>query len=402
MRRLFARVRHYVTTRRVTVGIVLVMVALGVGEWWYWDRYVPRTDSLAYATGIGDVRDVKRWLRHDPTLAKTETDGHGYPIAHVAIENHDAHALRVLLDYGAGYDGALHDAAEERAAGCARLLIEAGYDVNQPRKIYEMFTRGNEPREYHVLRPLQVLASNPFGNAESIFSDEPNLTEDEAIATANVLLDAGARVDAREQEQCTALQIAVAHGALGLADVLLHRGADIDARSDLSEHLDDLDAIDDAVLDATIVHYVILNSGHRTSTKHLDWLIKNGASLATRCKYRPFDSKPDELVDVDPILLAWVASSNAALARLIDEGLEVPDFLPAEPGPGGLFDRMIAAGRADHVERLLNDGYDPALEYEGSWTAADTARMIEDEATRNTILSLLREHGLELRPRLPD
>jgi hypothetical protein len=55
-----------VTTRRVTVGIVVVMVGLGVGEWVWYEYYIPRSGAFQYAIWHEDVDDVARWLRRHP------------------------------------------------------------------------------------------------------------------------------------------------------------------------------------------------------------------------------------------------------------------------------------------------------------------------------------------------
>ena len=53
---------------RFTAVTLLVLIALGGLGYGIYDMYTPRTLWIGQAIQRGDLQDVKRWLRHDPSL----------------------------------------------------------------------------------------------------------------------------------------------------------------------------------------------------------------------------------------------------------------------------------------------------------------------------------------------
>ncbi len=98
--------------------------------------------DLFSAVAIGDEEEVRRLLKNDPRVANSR-DSDGYPALHFAVGMNYKNIVAALLNAGGevdirnksestGYVGetALHCAAFWGRYEIARLLIDAGADVN--------------------------------------------------------------------------------------------------------------------------------------------------------------------------------------------------------------------------------------------------------------------------------
>jgi len=128
---------------------------------------------------------------------------------------------RVLLDHGAqpsapGYWGetALHRAAMQGETAVASLLIARGADPNAGTKT------GETPLHWAVIGHGGFRWTMPFK------SDTNRDRHVNSVAVVQLLLDAGAFVDARDDKGWTPLHWAAAYGHVQLARILVTAGAD--------------------------------------------------------------------------------------------------------------------------------------------------------------------------------
>jgi truncated hemoglobin YjbI/ankyrin repeat protein len=157
------------------------------------------------------LEQLKEYLEQDPALVHIQ-DGQGGTLLHAAAGDWDIDRVTLLLDKGAAVDrgrsplcnvaGRYVDPAE-RSAECGRLvaeiLVRRGADVNRP--------AGPEEQT-----PLHMAARR--GN----------------LAVAQVLLNGGAALEARDKKGETPLRRAVNCGHPEFVSLLLAHGADVNTR----------------------------------------------------------------------------------------------------------------------------------------------------------------------------
>jgi uncharacterized protein len=201
-------------------------------------------DDIIVACVRGDRPLVAQMLKQDPALATAANMFGVTPLhaahycghheiadllrtfapamdAYLAAELDDVGELRQLLaleptlarSFNSRGSTALHGAVYWGGVGAAEFLIASGADVNAPTR--DAF--------------LQIA---PLGSAVAA-PNIPSPSDDENVVLrlVDLLLDAGASVNARRRDGMTALHAAAYRGHLRVIDRLLERGADITLRA---------------------------------------------------------------------------------------------------------------------------------------------------------------------------
>ena len=144
-----------------------------------------------------------------------------------------------------------------------------------------------------------------------------------------LLLDQGADIDARSDEDRTPLHLAVAQGSAEMVSLLLDQGADIDARSDEGR---------------TPLHLAVAQG----SAEMVSLLLDRGADHDVRDKSRR-----------TPLLLAIYSNSPANVIRLLrDEENKIPLKIR----------EAINLGNLNGLRLLLDQGADIEVKYTDGWT----------------------------------
>jgi ankyrin repeat protein len=138
-----------------------------------------------------------------------------------AVMRDDVGSIKVLLDHGAdknvrgpqGY-GPLSLAIEEQDYEAAKALIDAGADTNAP---------AGDQR----LTPLMIAVAETQAAPGAMFL--PSSTR--PIEIAEMLVQRGANVNARDKDGMTALMIAASHDNAPAIGLLLQSGADAGAKN---------------------------------------------------------------------------------------------------------------------------------------------------------------------------
>ncbi len=197
----------------------------------------PRGQQMLSAVVSGEKKLVKRLLKlgYDPN-AVTSFDLDDYSALKLAVNNNDYCLVKKLLNHNAqvdlGYETPLMFACELNHHKIVELLLQFGADVN-----YVNEDRGN---------PI----SSAFGN----------------IKITNLLLEAGANIDAKDIDCKTCLMYAAGHGNKNLVEFYLSKGADVNA-TDCS--VDESDASKTALTMAACM-------GH---AEIVDLLLKKGSNI---------------------------------------------------------------------------------------------------------------------------
>ena len=157
---------------------------------------------------------------------------HGTPL-HAALEVAHADVAQLLLGYCVDVDvrdyrdrTPLHLVAYHGFLGITRMLVEGNADIN----VRDRF--GNTP--------LHQTMSGWYQKSES--------TQDECLDVAKFLLEHGADLDAKTDDQATPLHEASLYGSVKGTQLMLEHGANIHARDDMGRtplHRVLIDSIDD-------------------------------------------------------------------------------------------------------------------------------------------------------------
>ena len=161
------------------------------------------TLAIFAAAIFGDAAEVEKLLAGNRSLGSAVSPDGWFPL-HLAAHFGHADAVRALLNKGAKVNApstnamrntALHAAAAGRSSAVAKLLLDAGADVNA--------------RQSGGWTPLHSAAQN--GDVEF----------------ARVLTDAGADVGVRADNQQRPLDLALTKGQQAMVDCLEARGASL-------------------------------------------------------------------------------------------------------------------------------------------------------------------------------
>jgi ankyrin repeat protein len=199
----------------------------------------PTTQDLIAAVLDGDSVKVAAILATAPALAQ-QANMFGAKAVHAAFHGGHRTLLAMLFEAGAVNDGflaaelgdvqrlseeigrrpdfvsrlnpggmtALHLACYWGALEAARLLIDAGADVNAASRDF-----------FLIIHPLGSAVATPD-------IPNPSYDEDRVLALVDLLLDRGADVNARRRDGLTALHTAAYRGHLRAITRLIERGAD--------------------------------------------------------------------------------------------------------------------------------------------------------------------------------
>ncbi len=182
------------------------------------NRYGMTPIALACQNGSAPV--VERLIKAG--VSANSTGPLGETALHLCARTGKADAIRVLLSRGASVDvienwrgqTPLMWAAAEGNADAMKVLIEAGADVNARSSIVVWERqRTDEPRDKWL---------PPGGLTPLLFA-----ARDGKLASARVLLDAGADINIVDPDRHTALILALSNGHFDVAGLLIERGADV-------------------------------------------------------------------------------------------------------------------------------------------------------------------------------
>ncbi len=267
----------------------------------------------------------------------------------------------------------LHRAIESADDGRVAKLITEGADVNEKNTISQtplmlaadrknvgvvelLLKHGANPKanDRMGLTPLHYVARGEFcGNAQHGVDHEPfrNVADPKCLKLAEVLVAAGAVVDARSEDGSTPLHEATQSGLILLASFLLDHGANVNARSE---------GVGSTPLDRTLFCDRRGAHGPVECAKMAEFLISKGSSL--REKDQLGDTPLQAAArDCNKDIAAVILKKDKEVQDQIDLALErVTSFLKAvemtssTSGPGAL--RMEALRKeCIETQQLLLD-----------------------------------------------
>lgn len=327
-------------------------------------------------------------------LATFALSGHGppdeAPVADAAMRE-DIEAVRSLLEQGMDPDAAqgdgmtgLHWAAEQGSDDLARLLIDAGAELD-PRTRLGAYTPVHLAAKGGRVDVLRVLLEG--GASPSVPTTTGAVTPLHFAATSSdaeatlALLEHGADPDAREERWGqTPLMFAAAAARPAVVDALLEHGADPELRAyvlDLTARAAEDEADRDRVEKARE------NGEPRAS-------VRRPSFTPPRPAERPADQRPAENREgeaearsyssaeliggyggLSALLMAVREGSTEAALRLVDGGADI-DGRSAGDGTPPLLMATIN-GHFDLALELLERGADPDLQNDAGATALYTA-----------------------------
>lgn len=194
--------------------------------------------SIHEACRRGDIDAVRALIAADPAAVDTDDEHRWRPVFHAALWRHEA-VVRLLIEAGAdlaAHDGyAIHYASEvPNNKAIVSLLVQYGaLDAHvRPtddlsRQFLAAVLLGDVVRVRSLLSRHRRLATTPDGR-----SDHPihHAARSGGTEIVNLLIHAGADVNAKNRRGHTVLYCAGGHGHLDTLQLLLNAGAYCDAK----------------------------------------------------------------------------------------------------------------------------------------------------------------------------
>ena len=281
------------------------------------NRYGVTPIALACENGSAPV--VERLVKAG--VSANTTGPLGETALHVCARTGKPEAVRILLTNGARVDTIenwrgqtpLMWAAAEGNVDAMKMLIEAGADVNARSTIIAWERqRTEEPRDKWL---------PPGGLTPLLFA-----ARDGKVASAKVLLDAGADINIVDPDRHTALIIALSNGQLDVAALLIERGADLNME----------DKVGQTALYAAVDFHTVPASNRPapretddtiSSLEIIKMLLAKGAKVdATLRAALPYRTKLDRGGDgvlgagTTPLIRAGKAADVTVIKLLLDKG----------------------------------------------------------------------------------
>ncbi len=341
---------------------------------------------LWVATTAGSAAMVARLLaaRGDPNIAP---DTGGTPLM-IAARQGNVAAVRSLLAHGADVNAtegaqrqtALMWAVARRHPEVVRALLEAGADLH---------ARTKSSRR-HVLLCCQKSLGKTEG---AVWVEQGGFTpllfaaRHGDAASAELLLAAGAPIDAAAAAGTTPLVVAAQHGFHDVAAVLLAKGADPDA----------------AGAGQAALHWAALRGDRKLAAT----LLAHGAdpdvrlargSLLKRRDMRAF-AFDKFLVGATPFVLAARRADTGLMRRLADAGADTS--LPLQDGRTAVM--VAAGGRTTGLRRLrlaegqiletVTSALDLGVDVNAASLSGDTALHVAADSRFDSVIGRLAERG---------
>ncbi|HEU4963043.1 MAG TPA: ankyrin repeat domain-containing protein [Bacilli bacterium] len=197
---------------------------------------VAKTQEFLQAVGKGEVETVRRMLEASPELLQLRVKTGQSPVL-TAIYHGQQQALQVLLDAGVELDvfeaAAVGDAARVRElVGAESALVEAFGNDGFTALGLAAFLGHEEIVEYLLEQgaPVNEASRNPF----QVMPLHSAVARG-SVRIAEMLLQAGAQVNAKQESGFTPMHEAALQGNVEMANLLLAHGADASLRKDDGE-----------------------------------------------------------------------------------------------------------------------------------------------------------------------
>ena len=228
--------RTAMTARLIIVFLLSLLVDAGMGCARRPTDSASPDIALLQAARRGDTASLQRLLRAGADV-EAKDQGGSTALAVAANYGHPE-AVKLLLQNGAdpvagGLNGetAFVDAARQANANKVELLLDRGADLSLKNKALFAVGESEPPTleaapggaTQQVHRPQQQEADN--GTARFPLMDPGE--------TARLLLERGASIEARNEEEDTPLIEAAAYGGTDVVNILLEKGAEVEARDNL-------------------------------------------------------------------------------------------------------------------------------------------------------------------------
>lgn len=255
-----------------SVGVAPVIEEIGTST---------KSDEALFAEAVrnNDIQTVTIMLARDKTLASRTSEGvHEFPLG-LAVRNGNVAIVKMLLQNGADPNKSsravdffvpLGQAIASNNSEIARVLLDAGANVNQRINGLSRYNRDTSPLMMAIdkadknLEFLNLLLAKKPDVSQPVGGETPihraiYLRFDHA---AKALIEAGARLDERDERGNTLLMQTVSQGyqRLEMTKLLVERGADVNASNKLGEtplHL--------AVAERELVEFLVSKGAHKSA-----------------------------------------------------------------------------------------------------------------------------------------
>ncbi|KFY32155.1 hypothetical protein V493_00461 [Pseudogymnoascus sp. VKM F-4281 (FW-2241)] len=337
----------------------------------YSQRFARQMTGLHLAAYFGLQDAVNSSLQTG--LAANLVDSYGRtPLSWAAGCGHEAVA-QLLLNKGAELDAEDEDSYSEYSQRYPRrmtgLHLAAYFGVEMPFNVFHEIGLISHLQDSYGRTPLSWAAG--CGHE----------------AVAQLLLNKGAEVDAKNKNGETPLYLAAQRGHKAVAQLLLNKGAEVDAKNKDGETPLNLAA----VLGHEVVAQLLLNKGAEVDAKDtygwtpLSWAASSGHEAVAQLllnKGAEVDAKNKN--GETPLYLAAQRGHRAVAQLLLNEGAEVD-----AKDEDGLTPLSVVAMRGHEAvaQLLLNKGAEVDAEDEDGWTPLSWAASSGHEAVAQLLLN---------------